>query len=99
MDLNQWMKETRTTSGEIAAAIGRSGSYVRELRRGARTPSIPTAQAIAVFTEGRVGLDEWPVQQAPNSPEVPAESAPTPDEEGRAASTQRRPAWPAKANP
>lgn len=72
MDLNEWMTKTERTSKEVGDAIGKSSSYVRELRRGARMPSLTTAHDIAALSDGLVGTHEWPSNPTPESePPVP----------------------------
>lgn len=71
MDLNEWMSKTERTSEEVAASIGKSDSYVRELRRGARMPSLQTANDIAALSDGLIGHADWPSKPTPK-PESPA---------------------------
>lgn len=82
MTLNEWMTSTRTRAPEIAAVVGCDPSWVRHLRAGKATPSMAVAQMIAVFTDGAVGMDDWPAPQstrqprAPRSPAIPAPAPP-----------------------
>jgi len=68
MTLNDWVRTSGKNSKDVAAALGCSSSFVRELMRGGRMPSVEMAQAIHTLTAGNVGLADWPSK--PSSPEA-----------------------------
>lgn len=61
--LSMYLAETGTTQREFAVRLRTSASYVNELARGLKTPSLELAFAIERETSGAVPAVSWLAQQ------------------------------------
>jgi hypothetical protein len=54
MKLNDWLKSNGKTDAWLAAQVGRERSVISKIRVGTVTPSLRTAVAIQIATDGEV---------------------------------------------
>lgn len=54
--LNEYLKASGETQARFAARVGLSQSYLNEISRGLKTPSLPVALKIVAATGGVVAL-------------------------------------------
>lgn len=60
MNLDTYLKSTRTSQRAFAEKVGLSASFVNEMLQGTKEPGLDTAQKIAAATDGAVPLSAWP---------------------------------------
>lgn len=56
MTLDQFLKQTKRTQREFAQAIGVSASYMNEIVKGGKAPSLSIAAKIEAHTQGKVPM-------------------------------------------
>lgn len=71
----QWMFERRLSPIDVSLAIGCSREHVRLIclpldDQARRNPSAKLRQKIASYTQGEVGLDDWPPSPRALAPEM-----------------------------
>ncbi|MBM1813434.1 helix-turn-helix domain-containing protein [Pseudosulfitobacter pseudonitzschiae] len=54
--LDQFLKETQQTQRDFARAVGVSASYMNEIVKGGKSPSLSIAAKIEAHTQGRVPM-------------------------------------------
>ena len=59
MDINQWLLSQEITQDEFALKIGKSKSFVSQLRRGLSNPSLATLDRIYEVTGGAVTPNDF----------------------------------------
>lgn len=64
MRLGEWLQKKHITQQEFANRIGRSQTAVSKLVNGKIMPSVETAQRIRDETKGRVGLNDWGMDES-----------------------------------
>lgn len=56
MTLDMFLKQSQQTQRDFARAVGVSPSYMNEIIRGAKSPSLSIAARIEAHTEGKVPM-------------------------------------------
>lgn len=59
MRLGEWLQKKHITQQEFANRIGKSQTAVSKLVNGKIMPTVETAKRIRDETKGRVGLNDW----------------------------------------
>lgn len=68
-DLDSYMRARELTDADFAQLINRDRSMVNKLRRGRLRPTLETAGAIEIATDGAVSMRSW--LPDPDEPQLP----------------------------
>lgn len=63
MTLAQYLKESGKSAADIARETKMTRGGISRLLDGTRMPRLPSALAIHVATDGKVGMGDWPAQR------------------------------------